>query len=111
MEVKNNRILFRVDGGKTIGLGHVVRCLALADLLKTKFEIIFVLQETAKDVIDLIESKSYSIISIPFIDDYTMDNQNFIKYIQSNDIVVLDGYHFKTDYQKTIKNKGCKLVV
>ena len=111
MEVKKNRILFRADGGKTIGLGHIVRCLALADMLKTKFEIIFVLQDTAKDVIDLIESKDYSTISIPFIVDYTMDNQNFNKYIQSNDIVVLDGYHFKTDYQKAIKNKGCKLVV
>lgn len=111
MEVKKNRIIFRADGGKTIGLGHIVRCLALADMLKTKFEIIFVLQETAKDVIDLIESKGYSVISLSFIDDYTIDAQNFITHIQSSDIVVLDGYHFKTGYQKAIKDKGCKLVV
>ena len=109
--ILRQKILFRADGGKTIGLGHIVRCLALADMLKNKFEIIFVLQETAKEVTDLIESNGYSLISLPINNDYSIDSQNFIKNIKSNDIVVLDGYHFKTDYQQTIKNKGCKLVV
>lgn len=109
--ILTQKILFRADGGKTIGLGHIVRCLALADMLKTHFEIIFVLQKTIKEVTDLIESKGYSLILLPINNDYNVDSQYFVKSIQSKDIVVLDGYHFKTDYQQAIKNKGCKLVV
>jgi spore coat polysaccharide biosynthesis predicted glycosyltransferase SpsG len=32
--LRQPRILFRVDGGETIGMGHVYRCLAIADALR-----------------------------------------------------------------------------
>ena len=34
----------------------------------------------------------------------------FLDFIKSNDIVVLDNYFFDTKYQKKIKEKGCKLI-
>ena len=36
------KILFRADGNEEIGYGHVIRSLALADMLKENFECIFV---------------------------------------------------------------------
>jgi len=34
-----HKIYIRADGGKEIGLGHLVRCFALALMLKDDFEI------------------------------------------------------------------------
>lgn len=34
----------------------------------------------------------------------------FLKYLKGEEVVVLDNYYFRTDYQKAIKAKGCTLV-
>lgn len=104
------KIIIRADGGTSIGMGHIVRSLALADMLKHDFDIVFVLQETNQSVYETIEQVISSIIKLPVTADYKIDAENFVKYISKNDLVVLDGYHFKTDYQKAIKNSCYKLV-
>ena len=35
------KLFFRADGNSSIGLGHLLRLLAVADALKYKFEITF----------------------------------------------------------------------
>ncbi|MDD5145734.1 MAG: glycosyltransferase [Candidatus Pacebacteria bacterium] len=49
MKNKKLRIVFRVDGNKKIGMGHVMRCLALADELKERIgcKIFFVMKNSA----------------------------------------------------------------
>src|SRR5690606_30136060 len=43
--------------------------------------------------------------------DHDMEAQMLAdKYLSGEEIVVLDGYHFQTEYQRIIKNTGCKLV-
>lgn len=103
-------IIIRADGGSTIGMGHVVRCLALADMLKNDFEISFAIQEPNDKIKDLINSVTHSIICLPQTTDFLTDADNLVQQLKANDIVVLDGYNFKTEYQQAIKNKGCKLV-
>lgn len=105
-----SKIIIRADGGTSIGMGHVVRCLALADMLRNDFEIVFAIQEPSEDIVKTIHTVTESIIHLPATDDYNIDAQNLVQQLDTNDIVVLDGYHFKTDYQKAIKDKGCKLV-
>lgn len=107
--MKNN-VIIRADGGVSIGMGHVVRCLALADMLKNDFNIVFAIQQPDESIANTIHTVTDNIIQLPLENDYQKDISNFESYLKSNDIVVLDGYHFKTDYQKRIKNKGCKLV-
>ena len=35
---------------------------------------------------------------------------DFLSHLQGDEIVVLDNYFFTTDYQRAIKQKGCRLV-
>ncbi len=108
--MKNRRVIFRADGGASLGMGHVVRSLALADMLKDDFSIAFALQQTDKSVIDKISESTNDIIVLPQTNNFSEDASSFYSHIKPLDIIVLDGYNFKTDYQKTIKASNAKLV-
>lgn len=103
-------IVIRADGGRSIGVGHIVRCLALADMLKNNFTITFAIQEPPVNVLTLISKVTPHVISLPLTTNYEADANNFVKHLQSKDIVLIDGYNFKSDYQQKIKLQGCKLV-
>jgi UDP-2,4-diacetamido-2,4,6-trideoxy-beta-L-altropyranose hydrolase len=97
------KIFIRADGSKNIGLGHLVRCTALAYMLKNDFEISFFCVEIPESISEEIYNSGFGLVELQ------NENQFFEQLIQKP-IVVLDGYHFDTDYQKRIKSKGCKLV-
>jgi UDP-2,4-diacetamido-2,4,6-trideoxy-beta-L-altropyranose hydrolase len=96
-------IYLRADGSPEIGLGHIVRCFALAHMLKKKFVIIFVSREIPEQTKKEIQSLGFQLLNIKTEDE-------FFSKLNSTKIVVLDGYHFDLAYQKKIKLIGCKLV-
>ena len=98
-----NKIFIRADGSSQIGLGHLVRCTALANMLKDDFEISFVCKIIPDELV--LELKSAN-ISINII----VDEDNFLSFLNSNEIAVLDGYNFDMEFQRKIKQKGAKLV-
>lgn len=99
-------IFFRADAGQSIGYGHFIRTLALADMLKGDFECVFYTQEPTAYQIGEME-KVCRYVALP-ADDRKF--QIFLDALEGDEIVVLDNYFFTTDYQKQIKAKGCKLV-
>ena len=100
------KILFRADAGAEIGYGHFIRTLALADMLKDDFECVFYTQ--APSVYQRKEcEKVCRLVELPA--DETIFQQ-FLHELQGDEIVVLDNYFYTTEYQKAIKNKGCRLV-
>lgn len=103
-------IIIRADGGTSIGMGHIVRCLALADMLKEHFSISFAVQEPGNPVIEMIRERAIEIIALPQTSDFEEDFLNFQPYLRPEVIVILDGYGFTARYQNGIKRKGCKLV-
>ena len=109
-KVVKQKVVFRTDGSTAIGMGHVVRCLALANMLKDFFEIVFVIQQTDENVVKIIGEVTESIIQLPHNSNFIEDASVFINYVQAGDIVVLDGYDFKTEYQVLVLSKKCKLV-
>jgi UDP-2,4-diacetamido-2,4,6-trideoxy-beta-L-altropyranose hydrolase len=91
--------LFRTEASSTVGLGHVMRCLSLATMLKEDHEISFFLNENNSSVGQMIASYGFSCAAIN-------EDQSF----DACDAVVLDGYSFKSEMQKKIKQKEKKLV-
>lgn len=100
------QLLFRADGNPQIGLGHIMRCLALADMLNGDYAMRFALVEPATNVCSIIEQAGLSIISLP-----EADQQNaFLAAIEPDDVVVLDGYAFDEAFQQSVRTRAKKLV-
>ncbi|MDX1903380.1 MAG: UDP-2,4-diacetamido-2,4,6-trideoxy-beta-L-altropyranose hydrolase [Thermonemataceae bacterium] len=105
-----SKIYFRADGNTEIGLGHITRSMALADMLKENFNCVFLVRNPS-EILQKQIRESFTLIVLPQTQDY-LQEAYFIKetYLQANDIIVLDGYNFQTDYQKILKTKKIKLV-
>lgn len=101
--MKNN-LFIRTDGSNYIGLGHLVRCISLAQILKNDFKVEFICKQIPDQLANELQSESFGLYKIE-------KESSFFKKIDDESIVVLDGYHFDEHYQKRIKNSGSKLVM
>lgn len=60
------KIAFRVDASLSIGSGHVIRCLTLADALRKKgAHCVFITKAHPGNLIELIKSRSFDVFNIP----------------------------------------------
>lgn len=109
--MNKKKVVFRADGNPKIGLGHVSRLIALAEMLKDKYDCSFLIQSPIESLQKQIKEICSQIYILNESSDYLQEAE-FVseKYLEGNEIVVLDGYHFDTGYQKIIKAKGSKLV-
>lgn len=57
-------IVFRVDGSTDIGLGHVMRCLALAKQVNERLDIIFLCQDLPRQVAQMITDAGVTLLSL-----------------------------------------------
>lgn len=107
------RIVLRADGSGKTGYGHFIRSLALAGYLKDDFDCHF---STYNSVGHL--PTDYQFDEVDKVCDYipilgnNLDeaNDDFLKKLRPDDIVVLDNYYYTEEYQRKIKNRGCRLV-
>ena len=96
-------VFIRVDGSLKIGLGHLIRCIALAQMLKNEFIVTFVYKEIPEEYKKFITDENFLYLDIK-------SEKEFLIRLDKNKIVVLDGYDFHIDLQNQIKQIGCKLV-
>ena len=60
--------IFRVDGSREIGAGHIMRCLVLAEeLRRTGADVFFVCRKMSGDFSDVIEKKSFRVFVLPML--------------------------------------------
>ncbi len=117
--MKKNRILLRADGSDKTGFGHVYRMLALAEYLHPVFDCYFV-SHTAPDFLKSALNK----LNIPLISlkpilykssDSRLPDEEITfdmgEIVLKNDIVVLDGYWFGINFQRSLRTLQIKLVV
>lgn len=116
----NKRIILRADASETISTGHVFRLLALAEILRSHFEIWFCTQSTNKQLLETISSQVDKLIQLPHQFEYCLPTDKELDaempfdldaIVNANDIVVLDGYWFREKYQLDVKQMGSKLVM
>lgn len=100
------RILFRADGNAQIGLGHVMRCLALANMLKNEFSMRFAITEPTSDVTNLIQQAGLTVVVLS----QETANATFLTSIDADETVVLDGYSFNEAFQQSVRARAHKLV-
>lgn len=102
---RKNRILFRTEASPAAGMGHLVRCVSLANMLKTNYDISFLLSNHSPQIDQLIKTEGFS---CQYLKDGAEIRENGM--YDESDIVVLDGYNFKSEMQKEIKKKGKGLI-
>ena len=103
-ELRKKTILFRVDGYREIGLGHIYRCLHLAYNL-IDHNILFVLNEKSDIGLEKIKNSffNYKVIK---------NNADIVKIARDYhiDIVVNDILDTSVEYMKNLKNIDAKIV-
>lgn len=97
------KVFIRADGSAQVGLGHLIRCSALAHMLKNDFQVTFYCQKIPELIAADFSKDGFGIIRI-------REEQKFLDELTTDIIVVIDRYGFDTNYQRRIKGKGCKLV-
>jgi len=104
----NKKVIIRVDGNAEIGLGHLYRGIALAEILKNNFTIEFLTRKNT--IVSPISNSKFEYNIVP----EQIELYEEPKWISDNyafdTIVVLDGYHFSENYQQSIKERSFKLV-
>ena len=104
------RILFRADGTSQTGMGHIMRSLALAEMLAgdaetPEFDRRFAIHNPSDAVRKLMAKQG-----IPVTPLASAALDEFLGYVSADDVVVLDGYGFDLNFQRTVREKAHKLV-
>ncbi len=105
-------VILRADGNSKIGLGHISRCLALAEMLSGEFECVFVTRNIPESLKNQINKVCKNLYEIPV---HINTNADEVKWIgkhlsEKRDVFILDGYHFGTDYQRAVRAQGYRLI-
>lgn len=96
------KVYFRADGNDIIGRGHISRCVAIADMIYSDFDIFFlVLSENESFFLSLKIDYNHLIIN---------DDTEVLSVINETDILWLDGYHFLEEFKASAKSKSHKLI-
>lgn len=99
------RLIFRADGSAQLGLGHVMRCLALADMLGNGYDRHLAITQPTPAVTAIIEKAGVNVMTLS-----SPDLDVFLAHVKSTDTLILDGYDFGRDYQLACRSAAWALV-
>ena len=103
-------VAFRADGNSQIGLGHIHRSLALAGMLADAFDVSLLTRNPSARTRQMVEELNGHLHVLNDACSIRDEAVNLVPLISSFDIVVLDGYEFDGEYQRTIRSAGPGLV-
>ena len=93
-------LIVRADGNKNIGFGHLIRCLALCQVVNSRgVNVKLFAKSIETSMYDAYINNNISVIKIE-------NEEDFFKNLTSDSLVLLDGYHFNINYEKRIKLKS-----
>ena len=77
--------------------------MALVEILNERFDCHFILQKTDEKVKNRVSEVCKNIIEIPLTKDFLEEASRIGKLVSPKNIIVLDGYHFTSEYQYILK--------
>ena len=101
------KVYIRADGNTATGLGHLYRSFALMEMLQNTFECTFISRDNS---ITSVIPDTYNRILIPSEISLAEEPQWLQSTLDTNAVLIADGYHFTTSYQKKIKEAGFNLI-
>ncbi|WP_159084197.1 UDP-2,4-diacetamido-2,4,6-trideoxy-beta-L-altropyranose hydrolase [Saccharobesus litoralis] len=101
-------VLIRVDATATIGAGHFVRCIALAQgLTSLGVNVVFVCIAESVDFINALHDFPFQYVTI---DSDGVDEINYLAEQYNSKLVVIDGYQFSSDYRLALQKENYQLI-
>ncbi len=98
------RIIFRADGDAHIGLGHLTRLTALAEIAGSSFRRVFALRAAPASIRAEVAESVEEVIDLPAFETLAEEAAWLAgQLLQSTDLLVLDGYPFDFAYQQTVR--------
>ena len=99
-------LFIRVDSSPEIGIGHMMRCLTLAQELKNNFDkIIFLTQKDSGDFIGTIMKNKCEVIFIPTTNNDLDIIKNLITaYSENKNFLLIDHYDIDSNFESSLKN-------
>jgi UDP-2,4-diacetamido-2,4,6-trideoxy-beta-L-altropyranose hydrolase len=107
-------ILIRADASVSMGTGHVMRCLALAQAWQDRGgRVVYAMAETAPGMVERLNGANIEVVKLSAAPGSECDAMETaaIARSQAFEWVVLDGYHFSVDYQRRLKEAGPQLLL
>lgn len=98
------RLILRADGDARIGLGHVMRLVAVAEIAGPQWHRVFVLRAPTDAVRDLVSGSVDEVVALEAFASgaaeaaWLADN-----LLKADDVLALDGYDFDFDYQSALR--------
>jgi UDP-2,4-diacetamido-2,4,6-trideoxy-beta-L-altropyranose hydrolase len=105
------RLVLRADGNSQLGLGHVMRLLALAEILRADFEaLIFLIQAPDAALVALLRGAGMQVTTLPN-GPFGQELADVLPaLLHPADVLVLDGYGFDYAYQNAVRPLVAHLV-
>ncbi|MCL1884778.1 MAG: UDP-2,4-diacetamido-2,4,6-trideoxy-beta-L-altropyranose hydrolase [Defluviitaleaceae bacterium] len=107
-------IAFRADGSLKIGMGHLMRCVALADIFKNDGDsILFFCNEKTKDGIAWLNHKEYQVVEL--CDNTSVENEaielNTLLNKFKVDVIIVDSYRLSSEYFRILMKSDAVIVI
>lgn len=112
---KNNNLLIRLDAGKVFGLGHLSRCISLAESFIPEFNIHFIIKTDDKSKIQDFIVSNCPVLDINLVQfiSTSIDVMDELKLIvkivkELNGFLIVDHYTVNTEYQLFLRYHNVK---
>jgi UDP-2,4-diacetamido-2,4,6-trideoxy-beta-L-altropyranose hydrolase len=110
-------LYIRADADGKIGVGHIMRCIALGQAWKDQGgEVTFISQCESGALKERIQSEGFRLVALDHVCPDSSDLKKTLAILKSESAgqkhwLVLDGYHFAPEYQKSIRDEGYRVMV
>jgi UDP-2,4-diacetamido-2,4,6-trideoxy-beta-L-altropyranose hydrolase len=109
-----NPLIIRTDASTFMGIGHVMRCLALAQAFQDSGgRVVVAMAQSTLSILKRLDAEGIEVVRLSSIPGSMQDAIEFscVALSRQASWAILDGYQFDSDYQLSLKEAGLKTLV